>query len=485
MHSNIVSIALLVVCLLFAACKHKPQQVQPADEFGNFPEAVGNIIVTKCATAGCHNEKSYTNAGGLRLDSWAHLFEGANTGAVVVPYDINYSSLLYFICPDSNLGITAAPRMPLNGAPLTSEEYVAIRDWIASGAPDKNGNIAFSANAVDRQKIYVVHQGCDMVAVIDAESKLVMRYIPVGVETYPESATYIRSAMNGMHAMVSMWYDFGIYKIDARNDKVESFVNLGDLFWNLLHISPDGTKFVTTNGDNSALMLVDIATMQFQNLGNGFVTPHGVTSNRSFDTFYVTNLVGNTIYKFANGYSEQISIDGKPASTISGATPDPYNIAMSPDYSKYFITCEKSGEVRVLSAANDAVIKAIPVGKQPRNMVFSKRQPYMFVSCMEEDNPNAKSKGSVVVINYNTLEVVKEIKGRFFQPHGLAIDEQENTLYIFNRNQDYDGPAPHHQGPCSGRNGFYMVYDIGTLEPVSTKRYEILVDPYVADARFN
>ena len=143
--------------LMFAfSCKHE-KAVQPdkAAVAHEFPEDIARILVDRCATSGCHNEASYTGAGGLLLDSWTHLFEGGNNGAVVIPYSPENSSLLYFVNTDAAIDITATPTMPYNETPLSKEEYTLLRDWIAQGAPDKNGNIPFAENAPLRQKVYV------------------------------------------------------------------------------------------------------------------------------------------------------------------------------------------------------------------------------------------------------------------------------------------------------------------------------------------
>ncbi|NDC40448.1 MAG: hypothetical protein EBZ77_02700, partial [Chitinophagia bacterium] len=89
--------------LFMPSCR--PQHDTPvAATTGNFPAAVSSIFTNKCATAGCHNAASYTNAANLRLDTWEHLFEGSNNGAVVVPYSIDNSPLLYYINTDSSRG---------------------------------------------------------------------------------------------------------------------------------------------------------------------------------------------------------------------------------------------------------------------------------------------------------------------------------------------------------------------------------------------
>ena len=141
-----------LVCL--AACKHKPEELPAtAISSSNYPPHEAAIIVNKCATAGCHNAASYTAAGGLRLDSWEHLMNGGGNGAVVVPYSPEHSSLLYYINTDTTIGLAAQPTMPVNGTPLTRQEYLTIQNWVMNGAPDKNGNIPFAARCPPHQQL--------------------------------------------------------------------------------------------------------------------------------------------------------------------------------------------------------------------------------------------------------------------------------------------------------------------------------------------
>ena len=131
--SLLIAGGLLLTCL-YTSCRHEPGITPtpkvPDTATGNFPDAVGKIFLTRCATAGCHNATSYTAAGGLLLDSWEHLFEGGNNGAVIVPYNAENSSLLYYINTFPELGPTATPTMPVNGTPLTREEYLIIREVV-------------------------------------------------------------------------------------------------------------------------------------------------------------------------------------------------------------------------------------------------------------------------------------------------------------------------------------------------------------------
>lgn len=471
--------------MLTLACKHEPGLAPGVAGDGNFPDTIGNIFVNRCATAGCHNAASHTGAGGLRLDTWAHLFDGGNNGAVVVPYSSDYSSLMYFINTDPSLGPVAVPTMPLNHEPLTPDEYLAIKRWIDNGAPDKNGNIPFATEPATRQKIYAVHRGCDMMAVIDVAKNVVMRYVPIGNKPGPESAIYTRVSPDGRYAYASFWYTNEVYKIDANTDRVAAVFKLDNYFWSTMNISADGRYLVLPNGDDHELALVNTDNGTVQRIKDaGFVNPHGIAANAAFDTFYITSLHGNVLYRYNNGRTDTITVNDAPATTVQGSpTPDPYEIIMSPDGSRYFISCAGTNEVRVFSRHNDSLLKVISVGTMPRGLAVSRNKPYLFISCME-DEATGIFKGSVHVIDYNTLNTVHVIKGSMYQPHSVAVNDGNSTFYIFSRNQNFNGPAPHHSGPCDGRNGYYQVYDMNTLQPLNNKRYEVLVEPYVAAPRF-
>lgn len=495
-------IALFIMALLsINACKHPPGKVpvptvDPAAT--QYPLEVAKIMVGKCATAGCHNAASYTAAANLRLDDWKYLFDGSVNGAVAIPYCAENSSILYFLNPSAGEydALSVAPTMPYNQSPLSKDEYNIIKNWIAKGAPDKNGNIPFASNAETRQKVYMAQQGCDWVAVVDADKKVVMRYIKVGGNAnIIESPHTVQVDNNGRYAYVCFLAGNIIQKIDCSTDSIagEYTLALGSdqgYNFNVVHLSPDGSKLVASQLQGQGrIVIINTADMSVNANLPYLQNPHGIAANPTFDTFYITAQYGNTVYKAAKGTSAvKISIDGKPAATIgdsTGGTPNPHEILMAPDYSKYFVTCENTKEVRVLSRANDSVIKVIPVGNVPKEMAVSKTQPYLFVTCMEDiSQVSALFRGSVYVIDYNTLNIVKRIDGEFYQPHGITVDDRNGTFYVASRNANTNGPAPHHTSSCGGRNGYYQVYNLNTLAPVPKRRYEVTPDPYSISVRF-
>jgi len=473
---------LLLLLITTAACTQ-----QPSNYTGQYPDNVREILVNKCATAGCHNATSYEGAGGLRLDTWDALFSGAANGAVAIPYSAANSSMLYFINTDPTKGPVLTPQMPLNNAPLSATEYNIIQNWIAAGAPDKTGAIPYGTDAQGRQKYYVTQQGCDLIAVVDAATGNIMRYIKVGmIDESIEVPHCVRFTSDGRYAYVSFTKGQYLQKIDVNTDAVVANMFLGTGGWNLFRISPDDKNMVICDFDNGVIQYIDLQTMAIARTFYGdFTNPHGVESNPAFDTFFVTSQYGNVVYQLTfKSPPKSITLDGKEA-TNSNSSYNPHEIIMAPDHSRYFVTCQNSNEVRVMDAHTNQLIKAIPVGAFPQEFAMAHTQPYLFVSC-EEDVTAAypKFKGTVYVINYNTLEIVTSIQGPFYQIHGIALDEQRNHLIIVSRNLEIAGPAPHHTSECGGRDGYYNIYDMTTFQPVDGRRYESSVDPYSADIRF-
>lgn len=472
---------------IFFSCKHEIPKVTPATD-NNFPPEIANILVNKCATAGCHNDVSYVGCGDLRLDAWDEVFKGSSNGSVVIPYSPENSSLLFFTNVDPNLGPTALPVMPYDptnpnvGHPLTTDEYITLRDWIAKGAPDKNGNIAFSGNPQTRQKIYITMQGCDQVAVVDAASRLVMRYISVGADQAKIEVPHcVRTDLQGRYAYVSFLDGDVIQKIDMNTDSVIAAANVGPGYWNIVQVSPDGTQLLTTDWESvGKAVLIDAQTMQVYPTGTvtNLLQPHGIACNPDH-TFFVTSESKNVIYKisFTAPFIKEVKIGN-----LGGDSLITHDIVMLPDYSKYFVTCRASNEVRVIDANADTVIKVIPVGQYPQEVVVSKTRPYVFVSCMEDNGAAPGFRGCVYAINYITYEKTR-IDGPFYQPHGVAVDDANGVLYIVSANISQDGPPPHHVSGCGGKNGYYNTYDLNTFQKLPT-RNEVTVAPYSADVRF-
>jgi hypothetical protein len=98
-------------------------------------------------------------------------------------------------------------------------------------------------------------------------------------------------------------------------------------------------------------------------------------------------------------------------------------------------------------------------------------------------DPLVNCKGSVYIINYDDLSIIKILQGQMYQPHGIAVDDKNGVVIVTSRNASPDGPAPHHSSACGGRNGFIDILDLNTLTFKAGYRTEVSVDPYFVSIR--
>jgi len=474
MNTRTILLLFLSTLLIFSysSCKDDKDDPQPPFNDGCYPPGVAQIMVNKCATSGCHNTISKDAASGLDLSTWEKMFEGNRNGATVIPYRSDQSTLCYFTNTDTLLGIVQLPNMPYNTTPLSTAEYLTLKNWIDAGAPNCNGFVKFSDNP-NRRKFYIANQGCDLVGVHDPSTRVVMRFVDVGNKPSIEAPHVLRMSPDGQFWYAAFIFGDVLQKYRTSDDKLVAEANITSGAWNTFAISPDGTKaWVIDLSSNGRAAYVDLQTMQLQLIyqdGSNFSSPHGSVVSPSGNFLYVTGQLGNTIYKW--DVTDPMMPEYEVITIKSGLpSADPHNITFSPDGSKYFITCQSTDEVRVFNAADDVFISSIPVGDFPLEMSISPLKNYLFVS-NEVGN-------TVSVIDISTLAVIKTINVGY-QPHGLAVDEVEKVVYVANRNTSTSGgPAPHHTSSCGGRNGYLTIIDMNTLELVPGFKMELSVDPY-------
>lgn len=453
---------IVLLIILFSGCKY--DTVQPiAEDKSNYPPEVAKILVTKCASPSCHSDASRDDVGGLDFASWEMLFDGGRNGSSVIPFSPEYSYILYSLNTDTNRGPVLEPTMPYQQNPLTNEEYTTIYNWILNGAKNKYGELRFPDN-VNRPKFYICMQGCDKVFVFDAQSKVIMRVVDVGNKpNIIEAPHLVRVSPDGQFWYVVFYSGDVIQKFRTSDDQFVGEVNIGQGDWNTIIFTPDGKKGYVNGTGLQRTAEVNLETMSLiRNLSMDF--PHGGFVSPDGNTLYLTCQNGNFINKvnLASGTYDVdpvVLVPGQSPSTSSSQ--DPHEMVLSPDGSKYFVSCQTSNQIRVFKTSNDSLLAVIPVGTKPQEFALSNRYPYLFVSCTEEPI-DPFSKGKVYVISYNTLNIITSIYTGY-QPHGIAANDDEGLVYVANLNYDPSGPAPHHSSSCSGRNGYLSMIDMSTL----------------------
>lgn len=489
------SLLFIFAAIVYTSCRRDIPAIDL--EAAEYPDKIGTIILTKCAVSGCHNEQSKDAAAGLDLTSWSSMMEGDRNGAVCIPYSADYSTLFLFTNTYSDLGAMAEPTMPNNADPLSREQVKTIRDWINAGAPNADGFVKWSDNP-NRQKFYVTQQGCDVVCAVDAETKLQMRYIPVGATASVESPHNIKISPDGQYWYCSFTLGSYLEKHRTSDDALVARILLGPTAaaafgsWNTLSISPDNRyAYVVDWQANGRVARVDLQTHQWLQTYQGsslFVNPHGSAVSPDGNTLYLTCLTGNFIYKVditipqLPSVDQQI-IDGTSTVIQNAFSENTHDILFSPDGTKYFLTCEYTNKVRIMDATTTphTLIATIPVGLKPQEMAVSGNlaTPYLYVTCMEDTATFPGYRGSVAVINWMTGTLVTSVNTGY-QPHGIAVDDDRHIVLVANRNNTPGGPAPHHSTSCGGRNGYFSLIDINTNTLITGSKTELAVDPYSA-----
>ncbi|MBZ0100338.1 MAG: hypothetical protein K8F30_14755, partial [Taibaiella sp.] len=335
---------------------------------GNYPDDVAKIILNRCATAGCHNAASYSGAGGLDLTTWDKLFEGGNTGAVVIPYRPDFSTLCFYTNIDTLLGVTLTPTMPVNNTPLGKEEYITLRDWVTAGAPSAGGKIMFADNPA-RKKFYVANQLCDVVTVFDMESLLQMRYVTVGNKAVEEFPRTVKVSPDKRHWYVSFFATSDVVqKFSAVDDRPIGQINLGSGSWTSFVITSDSKYgYFVDNSNPGKVAYADLEQMQLvatYTFEGKFRYPSGIAINEQFKTIYVGNITGNYIYTIDISNPMYPSIKELP---IDGSTEILHHSTLNPaelltdDKGNCIVACAGFEELRIINMKTDVVTHTIPL----------------------------------------------------------------------------------------------------------------------------
>ncbi|MGH2566907.1 MAG: c-type cytochrome domain-containing protein, partial [Bacteroidota bacterium] len=260
----------------------------PPDDYENIGTIVYSMHVQpifnqKCATSGCHD--AATAAEDLVMDSWESLMRGSEHGAMVIPFRPDKSHLIFHINTDTTVAPVAEPRMPPD-APLPRDEVAFLMRWIQEGAKNDFGQVPFSQPRLG--KVYVTNQADDEVAVIDIESNLLIRMVPVGSldnrTTPPEAPHNVVVDRQRRFYYVNMIVANEIWKYRLSDDAYIGKLSLGERTAPAqIALSPDGSTGFVTNfdltGTNRSIQIFNTQTMQVTErvASQRMWAPHGVT----------------------------------------------------------------------------------------------------------------------------------------------------------------------------------------------------------------
>lgn len=476
-----------------AGCTHDPLTTLEQDGIAGYPTKIGTIVTTRCAVEGCHDRESNDAAAGLDLSTWAAAMRGGRNNAAIVPYAPLQSTFFFSVNHFEDLGPGLTPAMPYGRPPLSRDEVLCIRDWIAAGAPSHTGEVAFEDVPAD-ERLYVLNSRCREVSIIDLRSGLVMRYVSLDTA---KSLGFAGSVL--VHPQLPYWYVLFtngiVQQFDVYSNRLCRSTHLPPGTWRTLSIPGNDAPLYAVNwagttdlqgGQIAALDPLSLGTdTVFSFAGDSLYFPVGWCAGENPDTYYTACYLGNFIYKITLGQNPGlVKIPLSPdAVSFNVSQYRPFSLIGSPEHQAYFVACERSAEVRRFNAATDSLEAVIPVGFFPQQMVIDAKRQHLIVSCTEDVNTFGTGKSSVYVIDLQSNAVVQRLYAGY-QSRGLALDTTGELLYVANRNADPSGAdEPHHYTECEGKNGYLSRIHLGSLLPDEAYRAELSGDPYDMSCR--
>jgi DNA-binding beta-propeller fold protein YncE len=311
-----------------------------------------------------------------------------------------------------------------------------------------------------------------------------MRCVDVGISPSTEAPHDMYVSPDGKYLYISFYAGSIFQKYRTTDEEKVGELNLNEQSWHSFSISGDSRYALASHlASDGKVALIDLEnmtlTMMYQG-SNLFVYPHGNTMNYNGSLAYITCQQGNFIYKvdFSDPNDPgitQIVLNPGDVPNTNGIY-KPYDVKFSPDYSKYYVTCQGTNELRVFDSSNDSLLQVIATSGVPQVISFSESKPYAYVPCMA-DTANPSTESAVNIINLNTnLIIGTVVTGN--QPRSCVVDDANNCVWVANRNISGTGWAPHHSTACQGRNGYVTVIDQNTLKLIPGWKCEVSVDPY-------
>ena len=213
---------------------------------------------------------------------------------------------------------------------------------------------------------------------------------------------------------------------------------------------------------------------------------HGLAVSSDFLTAYVSPNEGNFFAKYRlkgdlSGFidSEKYPLDSSDPVPAGTTKFYPYQVLLTSDQSKLFITCRNSNEIRIFNTTTFDMITKIQLDSLPRLMVYDAPSNRVFVACAKSKNTAAQGsiRGSVAVIDAINNTLVQHIYNVGHRPHGIGIDPINRRLYVSSENTG-GVDSPHHPIPgATYPPGKFSVVDLNTLEPITSMQTDIAEFP--------
>ncbi len=441
---SMVFVAVLVASV--AGCELSSNLDEVVVSEGVFSGEIQPILDRKCTA--CHGITA--SDAGLTLSSWSGLFEGSSFGDVVVPYRPERSLLMRLVTERKG----GAHPGEAGSDTLIASEIEQLRVWIEDGAPDDDGNVAFSD--ADRL-LYVANQEAATVTVVDMEFNVVARVVDLTEHGYLSTSKphHVAVEPDGSHWYVSLIGSNRVAKFDRQNNLVGEFefetpgmlaVDPGD---NYLYA---GRSLSATNPPAS-IGRIRRSDMTGDVIPVVFPRPHALAVDPT----------GTFVYSASLGQNQLIAYRTDSGDVTFAPVPGPVHSfvqhAVAPDGGLMASTAQLTHQVLFFDLSvpqSPSLAWSVGVNDAPWHPVFSADGQFVLAG--------NKDANTVTIVSVATRRVAAVIAGNgLAQPHGSVLSDDGETLYISNRNSD-GSYTPRHDLGSNAREGTVVVIDLGARQ---------------------
>jgi len=415
---------------------------------------VQKIFDNNCIS--CHSGK--TAESGLRFDSWDELIVGSKYGEVIIPFDSENSLMIEMLTKLTGGSHPAELKMNT----LSGDAVKFLARWIDEGAKNDAGEIPYE-NSIN--KLYVCSQDAAIVSIIDTDAKTVIRNINIKDLGFSAGSKphHIAVTPDGSSWFVSLIGANKVLKFDNQYNKVAESIDISIPALLAVHPSQNllfVSRFMDFNNPLNSIVVLNRQTMQPPaGLGNDgipvlFDIPHSMVIDHSGQYAYTASLSQNQLIAI-----NTLTLDTEDFIAL-GNSKGPLQIAVSPNDSILYISCQISNQMLVADVSNPAarsIVDSINVGAQPWHPVFTPDGSRVYVGNFGSNE--------VTVINTSGSSVEKVITGNgIAQPHGIAASNDGKYVYVSSRNVN---------GLYTPRHNFGDNANIGTVAVINTLTNEI------------
>ncbi len=461
--------SLLLALFSIAVSSCEQDFVEPTSGGVAFPDDIAELFNTPytannltCTTPSCHASQNSVN--GLDLTDWQKTMNGSQNGSMVVPYNGFWSYMFSVLNADTLYGPVSTVALP-EYHKLDSSKVNLVKNWIDGGAKSKDGRVALTDQPLNR-KIFITNQASDLVAVVNTDNRLITRLIPVGGRASQLDAPhYVNLSHDGRFFFVSLIQEGYLEKYEtnadypfARSGRIACGlspahieISPGDQFGYVSNFDASGNQRTVRKFSTDPLEVTDTVR------DDRMTAPHGMALTNDGGILFVASQIGEYIYRITTADFEIDTSAGVDPSVppTGGGTGlfGPYQIVLSPDQSKIFVTLREAGKVGVYDAQSLSRIALISVGQKPLLMKFTNDGQLLFV-CNRNSN-------TVSVINASSLSVVATVENVGIQPHGVDFTTDGGYAIIACETQTgFDG---HHPQSGSFKTGVSRIIKVSNF----------------------